>query len=253
MEDYPCWSIPSKRVVNLVIDGTYWSNKICLFIYRENELKETLLYRTTTGEYVEEITEDLINIMSTGMIIESITCDGHKSVLKAVKEANKHIKNYNKSNNTKINQIIVQRCMVHIQRSCLTHLRQDHKSIEGRRLRAIAMTICRINTKSKKELFINAFMYWFEQNKQYVTQFGYSANSDIKWRTHKAIYSAYTSIKNTLPNMFNYLDNDKTPNTTNCLEGYFSHLKTDIAFHRGLSHNHFKNFVRWYVYFKNKK
>ncbi len=93
MEDYLRWSIPSKRVVSLVIDETYWSNKICLFIYRENELKDTLLYRTTTGEYAEETTEELINIMSAEIIIESITCNSHKSALKAVKETNKYIKN----------------------------------------------------------------------------------------------------------------------------------------------------------------
>ena len=116
LDAYPRWKISSKRVVNLVLDGTYWSNKICLFIYRENELKETLLYRTTTGEYVEEIAEDLINIMSTGVLIESVTCDGHKSTLKAIKEANKYIKTYNKENDTGIKQIVVQRCLIHVQR-----------------------------------------------------------------------------------------------------------------------------------------
>lgn len=39
---YPRWTIPKHRSVNLVVDGTYFSNKICLFIYHENELKETL-------------------------------------------------------------------------------------------------------------------------------------------------------------------------------------------------------------------
>ena len=47
--------------------------------------------------------------------------------------------------------------MVHIQRSCLTYLGQDHKSIDGILLRAIAMTICRINTMSQKRAFYKRF------------------------------------------------------------------------------------------------
>ncbi|MEI3423307.1 MAG: hypothetical protein V8R91_20900 [Butyricimonas faecihominis] len=48
---YPCWVIPEYRLVNLVVDGTYFSNKICLFIYRENELKETYF----TGQQVASV------------------------------------------------------------------------------------------------------------------------------------------------------------------------------------------------------
>lgn len=55
-------------------------------------MKETLLYRTTSGEYADEIYQDLINIMSLGIVIESVTCDGHKSIIRAIKDANKWIK-----------------------------------------------------------------------------------------------------------------------------------------------------------------
>ena len=71
-------------------------HKICLFIYLDNQVKEALLYRTTTGEYVEEIYEDFVNIMSVGIIIVSVTSDGHTSTLKAIRNANKWIKQQNK-------------------------------------------------------------------------------------------------------------------------------------------------------------
>ena len=63
-----------------------------MFIYLDNKVKEDLLYRTTTDEYVEEICEDLVNIMKVRIIIVSITSDGHTSTLKAIKNANKWIK-----------------------------------------------------------------------------------------------------------------------------------------------------------------
>ncbi len=46
--------------------------------------------------------EDLENLKSLGLQIESITCDGHKSLLKAIKKACK--------------EVIVQRRTVHVQR-----------------------------------------------------------------------------------------------------------------------------------------
>ena len=70
---------------------------------------------------------------------------------------------------------------------------------------------------------------------------------------HKELYQAYNGIKRALPSMFHYLDNYKTSRTINPMEGYFSHLKADIKFHRGLSKEHFRNFIRWYVYFKNNR
>lgn len=252
LDKYPRLTIPVKRVVNLVLDGTYFPNKVCLFVYRENELQDTLLYRTTTGEYADEIYEDLLNILQLGIVIESITCDGHKSILSAIKDVNKWIRLYNKQNKTTFKPIVIQRCLVHIQRSCLNYLKIDHKSVEGQRLRRIAMTMCKIETQEHKALFIDAFNSWFEDTKDYVghkTFYGYSNRS---WRTHKALYSAYRTVKSALPYMFGYLDNEKIPRTTNCLEGYFAHLKTDIGIHRGLSEHHFKCFLRWYLWFKRK-
>ena len=250
LKDYPSWSIPQCKVVNLVIDGTYFTNKICLFVYRENNIQETLLYRTTTGEYACEIYEDLINIMQVGIIIQSVTCDGHKSAISAINKCNKWIIKHNKINRTNIQNIVIQRCLVHIQRGCLDYLKKDHQSVAGRRLRRIAMTICKIDTFEKKRLFIEAFRFWFFDNEKYIMQMSES-ESGRKWRTHKDLYSAYRLIINAIPDMFHYLDNSKIPPTTNCMESYFSHLKETISFHRGLSHSHFRNFVRWYVYFRN--
>lgn len=250
LKEYPRWIIPKYKIVNLVIDGTYFSNKICLFVYRESTLKLTMLYRTTTEEYAEEICEDLVNILKLGVIIESITCDGNKAILKAINGTNKWIKKYNKENDSLHKPIVIQRCLVHVMRYSLSCLRKEHKSVEGRRLRAICMTICKIDSQVKEELFQNALEFWFNDNKSYVTQLSQSKSGKPR-RTHTEIYKAYMALKRALPNMFHYLKNKKIPHTTNAIESYFSHLKSDIEFHRGLSIKHFKSFLKWYVFFKN--
>lgn len=53
--------------------------------------------------------------------------------------------------------------------------------------------------------------------------------------------------------MFQYLDNPKIPKSTNGLESYFGHLKDNLSIHRGLSYKHRKNFIKWYLYFRNKE
>lgn len=57
-----------------------------LVLYRDNTIKFTQLYRLTTGEWYEELKEDLENLLSMQVQIESITCDRHKALLKAIKE-----------------------------------------------------------------------------------------------------------------------------------------------------------------------
>jgi hypothetical protein len=41
---------PSEKV-NLLIDGSYFSNNLCLILYRDNTVKYIQLYRLTDGEW----------------------------------------------------------------------------------------------------------------------------------------------------------------------------------------------------------
>lgn len=225
---------------------------VCLLVYLDNELKDAILYHTTTGECTSEIEEDLINIMSAGIVVVSITSNGKSTILKAIKGANKWIKTQSREYDTSVQLIVNKRYLVCIQRNCLDKLKQGHQSIEGQRLRKIAMTICKIDSPEKRDLFIDAFHYWYNENYDYITQYYYDS-SGKKQRVRQNLFSAYYGIKRALPSMFHYLNDDKIPSTTNSMEGYFSHLKSDTGFHRGLSLEHFRNFVRWYVYFKNQR
>ena len=56
-----------------------------MICYQDNEDGYTQLIRFTDGEHYSEINEDLDNLIKLGVQIESITTDGHKSILKAIK------------------------------------------------------------------------------------------------------------------------------------------------------------------------
>ncbi len=58
-----------------------------------------------------------------------------------------------------------------------------------------------------------------------------------KWfYSHKKLRSAYYSLKTKLPYLFIFhkVNNMPNTNTTNSLDGFFSHLKTSVSIHRGL-------------------
>ncbi len=76
LRSYPVWQIKPLEKVNLLIDGTYFSNKVCLVLYRDNNVKATQLYRLSDGEWEEELREDLQNLIGLGIIIESVTATG---------------------------------------------------------------------------------------------------------------------------------------------------------------------------------
>lgn len=55
-------------------------------VFRNFHLKLTQLYRKIDGEHFEEIAEDLQNLLNLGIKIKSITSDGDKSCIKAIKK-----------------------------------------------------------------------------------------------------------------------------------------------------------------------
>jgi hypothetical protein len=62
---------------------------------------------------------------------------------------------------------------------------------------------------------------------------------------------SFMTIKRALPDMFHYLDNLNIPKTSNSIESFFGHMKGHLNIHRGLSYKHRKQFIMWYLYFKN--
>jgi len=227
---------PSERV-NLLIDGTYFNNDLCLILYRDNTVKFTQLYRITNGEWYDELKEDLHNLLTVGVQIESITCDGHKALLKAIKKVCK--------------KVTVQRCLVHIQRMCRVWLTQHPKSQAGSELRKIVSQLHLITTPTQRDYWIVSLVRWYERFVFFINEKSYQPSSGRYWYKHKMVRRSFTVIKRALPDMFQYIDNPAIPKSTNGLESFFGHLKGNLNIHRGLTLKHRKNFIAWYLYLRN--
>ena len=239
LRTYPVWQIKPSEKVNLLMDGTYFANKVCLVLYRDNNVKATQLYRLSDGEWEEEIREDLQNLISLGITIESVTCDGLSNLLKAVRKT--------------CPGTIIQRCLAHIQREVLSWLTRNPQTAAGIELREIVRKLHLIDDKTKWGYWVVEMVNWHEKYQSFVNQKSYFPGSKRFWYTHKMIRRSFIHIKRAFPDMFRYLDNPSIPKTTNALESFFGHLKENISIHRGLSKEHYKNYIKWYLYFRSNE
>lgn len=238
LEQAPKIKIIKRDNVHLRMDGTYFE-QFCLLCYQDDEDRYTQLIRFSNGENYEEIKEDLDNLLKLGIHIESITSDGHKSILKAIKKS--------------FPDVIAQRCLVHIQRMCLIWLTRYPKHPAGQELRKLVLLILKIETKNDRLFWVNELNKWYDRYQEYVNEKTYNQETERYWYTHKLLRRSYYTINRALPNMFHYLSNPKIPRTTNGIEGFFSHLKNHLDIHRGLTVKNRINFIKWYIYFSNKK
>lgn len=235
----PVIDIKHKIEACLLIDATYFPNDLCLVVYYQNDIKYTQLYRFTDNEYFSEIKEDLENIRNLGIHVKSITCDGHRAILKAVKKV--------------FPTAVVQRCIVHIKRQCQTWLTRHPKSAIGIELLQITNRLTSIKTIEEANHWLLALNHWYEKYRIYLEEKTINPITGRYWYKHKMIRKTMTLILKALPDIFRYLNDPEIPCTTNRLEGFFGHLKEKLGLHRGLSKQAKKNFIKWYLYFMNEQ
>jgi len=235
----PVFTIPQKERVHIILDGTYFSNDICLVVYRNNDIRCTQLYRLSNNEHYEEIREDLENLKALNIQIESVTCDGHRAILKAVRKVFK-------------GKVVIQRCLVHIQRMSRIWPTQDPKSPDGRDLLSITQQIHKIDTEEKRQYWLRALYDWDVTYADFIKEQSINPETGFMWYKHKMVRRVRRLLINAIPDMFHYLEDDQIPKSTNALESFFGHLKDNLSIHRGMSYSNRKNYIKWYLHLRNQ-
>ena len=140
--------------------------------------------------------------------------------------------------------IIIQRCLFHIQRQGLKWCRSYPKTVEARKLRLLFLSIININTFEERDNFLLSVKEW-EEN------YGCKIKDrPERGRVFSDLKRARGMLLNALPNAFHYLYDAKIAKTTNLAEGYFSFMKTRYRDHRGLSPLKRRAFFNWFFYLK---
>lgn len=173
--------------------------------------------------------------MKLGYIIKSVTSDKHGSLISAVK--------------TMFPDIPHQYCLVHIQRRCETLLTKKPETDAGKNLLELVKLINKIKNLNEKQIFLN-WLDRFEKRYEIILKQRTYAGKQW-WYTHKNLRLAFNTLKSSKNNMFCYLENNNISKDTNGLEAEFTHLKTKLNMHRGLSKNRKENYVFWYWFLKS--
>lgn len=190
-------------------------------------------YAYIERENYEDVCSRMTNLKGQGLCPVAITLDGHKSVIRAF-----------------INvwpEIIIQRCLFHIENQGLMWIRFFPKTIAGQELRALLKGLTKINSQQDRDKFQEAYSLWIKKHKDTIKLLPKDsvANKDLQ-RTMKL-------IDNALPNMFLFIKDSKIAKTTNLLEGFYSQLKHQYQRHRGLTEKNKIAFLSWYCYFRSLK
>jgi hypothetical protein len=140
--------------------------------------------------------------------------------------------------------IIIQRCLFHIQRQGLKWCRSYPKTVEAKKLRSLFLSIINIETLEQKNKFLLLVKKWED------TYGCKIKDRPERGRVFSDLKRARSMLLNALPNAFHYLQDTKIAKTTNLAEGYFSFMKTRYRDHRGLSPLKRKAFFNWFFYLK---
>lgn len=126
----------------------------------------------------------------------------------------------------------VQMCHFHQKAIITRYLTRRPKLEAGKELREIVRVLCHTNEKD----FTDALYAWHTKWSEFLKERTVDPITGRWHYTHKRLRSAYRSLKSNLSYLFTYQKYPELniPNTTNSLDGSFSHLKELIQIHRGL-------------------
>ena len=171
--------------------------------------------------------------------LSGIICDGHASILKAVKKVYPNA--------------IIQRCVVRVKRQAGSWIGRYPKLEVSAELLRFIRQITGLESLEQVNNGLVQFYKWHTQNSDFINEQSMSEETGRMWYTHKNLHAACSHVINAIPHLFGYINDPEIPKTTNELEGYFTHLKEKLTLHRGLRFDKKKNFIRWYIHFKNEQ
>lgn len=217
---------------HLILDGTFLRRPRGIYaaLNAENNSLVDAAYNVREGG--RELLYFYQCLAASGLMLESATIDGNTQQIKRLQEV--------------WPGIILQRCIVHVQRQGLSWCRRKPKRIEAKELRELFLKLTTIQTKEESLRFVKGVYAW---EKRFGLVIKTSTN---RGRVFSDIIRARSMLLKALPNLFHYLDNSKIPRSTNALEGYFSRLKEHYRLHRGLSKLNKQKYFLWYFFLKPK-
>jgi transposase-like protein len=218
----------------LVIDGTYLHKRDLSAVVVINGVTHQLIH----GEYdcLENSPQHVIRLLHRlkrqGLNPYSVTLDGNPKMMSALKQL--------------WPAILLQRCLVHVQRQGLMWCRRHPKRPDARRLRELFLRIPLVKTPAQRDTFLQDVQAW-------EGRYGCNiAHSSVGGWVFSDLQRARSMLLKALPDMFHFMKCESIPSTTNVAESYFSRLKMLYRRHRGLPSKRQSQYFNWYFHLCRK-
>jgi hypothetical protein len=205
--------VPQKII--LVVDTTYFA-QFGLMVFRAANLKKNLLWKIVEHETNEAYRMGIEELIDDGWVILGIVADGKTGLGKLFP------------------QIPFQLCQFHQFQTVTRYISKSPKLQASQEFRKIMFDLKQTDQASF-EFWINQ---WHEKWKKFLAEKTTDPLTGKSQFTHQRLRQAFFSVRRNLDLLFTFQFHSKEiqiPNTTNSLDGYFSHLKSKINVHRGAS------------------
>jgi hypothetical protein len=219
-------------VRHMVIDGTYVEKRTGLIAVMDADRKEAVAGAYGVSEGSIRLRLFLESLRTRHLRPASVTLDGHPGLLRAVRFV--------------WPDIVVQRCLVHVQRQGLMWCRAKPKRADARALRGLFLLVGQVKTMADRDAFVAGWRNWEARYGRKI-----AVTPERGWVVSDLI-RARSMVLRALPDMFRFLDDPGIPRSTNMIESYFSRLHGLYQKHRGLSKRNRDVYFRWHFHLNRK-
>jgi hypothetical protein len=203
--------------VVIVMDTTYFKRFFGVMVWRCPHRHKNLLWKFLPYETIDAYKRGIEHLGSQGWEVRAIVCDGRRGVLQGF-------------------SVPVQMCQFHQAMIVTRYVTRQPKLEAGQDLQSLLRHLPHVDEAQ----FILWLELWHDKWGEFLRE---KTVDEItrRWHyTHRRTRSAYHSVKRNIPYLFTYLryPDLHIPNTTNSLEGIFTHIKKNIRLHGGLRIHH---------------
>jgi hypothetical protein len=211
----------------LIFDGTFLEQRKGIFSVMDANRFSILYGEHDVSEGPSDLNRFCARLAERHLSPKSATIDGNPHLMKVLRSY--------------WPQIIIQRCLVHIQRQGLMWCRRYPKRTDAKHLRKLFLRVMSIHTEDQRDRFLTMFYAWEQRYGSRI-----AASPEKGW-VFSDLKRARSMVLAALPDMFHYLKDPHIPKSTNALEGYYSRLKDKYRQHRGLTKRNRHPYFIWYL------
>ena len=196
------------------MDCVFFGRTNGYLVVRDPNRKENVYWLEIERETRQEYQYARDTLESQGFVILAVVADGKRGI-KGVYE-----------------DLPVQMCHFHQKQIVTRYLTTRPKLQAGIELRMLVHCLCDV----EEQCFAQELAAWREKWRDFLNERTINLETNKRPFTHRRLRSAHRSLKTNLPYLFTYKNYPELfiPNTTNTLEGMFSHLKELVRVHRGI-------------------